>query len=154
APEIRIDKWNDAHSILRLKQPAIAWPKLLLLFILILMWVKSADWVNRDTQIYNLGYGTWNPILFFPFFVILLLFAFPVVGGFANFWLAFGLLFVCYLATYVPYVLTRNKRVELHQKLFTSEWFRYEFAEMAGKVGWKIEHERKAEYEKGAPVDL
>ena len=37
---------------------------------------------------------------------------------------------------------------------FTTDWFRYEFAELVGKVGWKIEHERKAEYEKGAPVDL
>jgi type II secretory ATPase GspE/PulE/Tfp pilus assembly ATPase PilB-like protein len=154
AQAVDIDKWNDAHSIKRLKQPFIAWPKLLLLFIVILLWVKSADWVNRDSQIYNLGYGTWNPILFFPFFAILLLFAFPIIVGFANFWLAFGLLFVCYLATYVPYVLTHNKKVELHQKVFTSDWFRYEFAELVGKVGWKIEHERKAEYEKGAPVDL
>ena len=44
-----------------------------------MIWVKSADWVNRDTQIFDLGYGTWNPILFFPFFAVLLLFAFPVV---------------------------------------------------------------------------
>jgi type II secretory ATPase GspE/PulE/Tfp pilus assembly ATPase PilB-like protein len=148
------DKWNDAHSIKRMEHPFIYWPKLLLLFILILLWVKSADWINRDSQIYNLGYGTWNPIIFFPFFVILLLFAFPILFGFPYFWVAFGLLFVCYLATYVPYVLTHNKKVELHEKVFTSEWFRYEFAELVGKVGWKIEHERKAEYEKGAPVDL
>src|SRR6185436_1903912 len=82
------DKYNDAHSIPRLHGPAISWSKLLLLFVLILLWVKSADWINRDTQIYNLGYGKWNPIIFFPFFAITLLFAFPILPlGYANFWL-------------------------------------------------------------------
>ena len=65
-----------------------------------------------------------------------------------------ALLLVMYLATYMPYVLIRNKSVELHKRVFTTDWFRYEFAHLAGKVGWKIEHERKADYEKGAPVDL
>lgn len=153
-PAIQLDKYNDAHSIPRLKRPAIYWPKLLVLFLIVLLWVKSADWVNRDTQIFNLGYGKWNPILFFPFFAIVLLFAFPILIGLANFWVAFGALLVCYLATYVPYVVIRNKSVELHQKVFTADWFRYEIAQVANKIGIKMEGERKAEYEKGAPVDL
>ncbi len=155
APAIKLDKWNDAHSIPRLKHPAIYWPKLLAIFLVLLVWVKSADWVNRDTQVFDLGYGKWNPILLFPFLAILLLFAFPIsMIGYANFWVAFALLLVCYLATFVPYVLTRNKSVELHQKVFTPDWFRYEIAQVANKVGIKMEGERKAEYEKGAPVDL
>jgi type II secretory ATPase GspE/PulE/Tfp pilus assembly ATPase PilB-like protein len=44
--------------------------------------------------------------------------------------------------------------VEQHRRIYTGDWFRYEFAHLAGKVGIKIAHERKAEYEKGAPVDL
>jgi type II secretory ATPase GspE/PulE/Tfp pilus assembly ATPase PilB-like protein len=152
---VNIDKWNDAHSVARFKSPFVYWGKLLLLWLLFLIWVKSADWVNRDTQIYNLGYGKWNPILFFPFLAILLLFAFPILPfGFPHFWVAFGALAVCYLATFVPYVVTRNKVVQLHQKVFTPDWFRYEFAQLVGKVGIKIEAERKAEYEKGAQVDL
>ncbi len=137
------------------RQGFIYWPKLLFIFLLILLWVKSADWINRDSQIFDLGYGKWNPILLFPFLAILLLFTFPFIGiGVAYFWLSFGLLAVCYLATYVPYVLTRNKAVQLHQKVFTPDWFRYEVAHVANKVGLKMEAERKAEYEKGAPVDL
>ena len=101
-----------------------------------------------------MGYGKWNPIIFFPFLVVILLFVFPIFVGLANFWVGFALLAVTYLATYVPYVVIRNKSVELHERVFTSDWFRYEFAHLAGKVGWKIEHERKADYEKGAPVDL
>ncbi|MEX0613674.1 MAG: hypothetical protein WD229_16265, partial [Pirellulales bacterium] len=147
---IEIDKWNDAHSVLRFKRPFIYWPKLLALWALFVVWVRSADWVNRDTQIFNLGYGKWNLILFFPF-VLLLLFLVFIIG---HFWIALGALAVCYLATFVPFVVTRNKVVELHEKVFTPDWLRYEFAQLAGKVGLKIEAERKPEYAKGAPVDL
>ncbi len=153
-PKADLDKWNDAHSILRLKQPSVAWPKLLLVWLLFVIWVKSADWVNRDTQILGLSYGTWNPILFFPFLAVLLLFTFPVVIGLPNFLIAAILLPLCYLATYIPYVVIRNKAVPLHEKVFTADWFRYEFAMLVGKVGVKVAAERKADYEKGAPVDL
>ncbi len=138
----------------RLKNGFISWPKLLVLLIVILIWVRSCDWVNQDTQIFDLGYGKWNPIQLFPFLAILVLFAFPFLIGFANFWLALGLLIVCYLGCFVPYVLIRNKAVEQHQKVFTSDWFRYEFAHLAGKVGIKMQGERVADYDKGAKVDL
>ncbi len=154
APVVKLDKYNDAHSIPRLKHPALSWGKLVGIWILFLIWVLSADWINQDSQITTMGYGKWNPIIFFPFLVVILLFVFPIFVGLANFWVGFALLAVTYLATYVPYVVIRNKSVELHERVFTSDWFRYEFAHLAGKVGWKIEHERKADYEKGAPVDL
>ena len=100
APAAKLDKWNDAHSDpARLKSRSSPGPSCLLIWLLFLIWVKSADWINHDTQIFDLGYGKWNPIVFFPFLAILLLFAFPILVGFANFWVAFGLLFVCYLAT-------------------------------------------------------
>jgi len=147
---IDIDNWNDAHSVLRFKRPFIYWPKLLTLWLLFLVWVRSADWVNRDTQIFDLGYGKWNPILFFPFLLLFLLLVFII----AHFWIAIGVLCIVYLATYVPFVVIRNKAVELHQKVFTPDWFRYELAQLGSKVGLKISAERKAEYEKGAQVDL
>ena len=88
----KLDKWNDAHSIPRVKSPVDLLAKLLVIWLLFVIWVKSADWVNRDTQIFDLGYGKWNPILFFPFLAVLLLFAFPILIGFANFWVAVGVL--------------------------------------------------------------
>ncbi len=161
APADKLDKnglphstYGDDHSILRLDNPSIFWLKLLGLWLLFLLWVRSADWVNRDSQIYNLGYGKWNAILFFPFLAVLLLFAFPIIVGLPFFWVAFALMIVVYLATYVPYVVIRNKSVALHQKVFTPDWFRYEIALLANKIGIKMESERKADYEKGAPVDL
>jgi type II secretory ATPase GspE/PulE/Tfp pilus assembly ATPase PilB-like protein len=154
APAGPTDKWNDAHSIFRLSNPSISWPKLLLIGSIFLIWVKSADWVNRDAQIYGFSYGTWNPIMFFPFFALLLLFALPMFIGVPFFLVAVILLPICYLATFVPYVVMRNRAVALHQKVFTPDWFRFVFAQLVGKVGIKIDAERKAEYEKGAPVEL
>ncbi len=154
APQPNLDKWNDAHSIRRLDSPFINWFKLLAIYIIFLVWVKSADWVNRDTQLFDLGYGKWNPILFFPFLAVLMLVAFPVIIGFAHFWVALALMLVIYLATFIPYVVTRNKSVQLHERVFTPDWFRYEIAHLGNKVGLKMEAERKADYEKGAAVDL
>ena len=74
------DKWSDDHSIPRSKTgPHIYWPKLLVIWLLFVMWVKSGDWINRDSQIFGMGYGTWNPAIFFPFAVVLLVFTFPIL---------------------------------------------------------------------------
>jgi type II secretory ATPase GspE/PulE/Tfp pilus assembly ATPase PilB-like protein len=151
---LKQDKWNDVHSIPRYPSPTISLVKLLPLFLVYVIWVKSADWVNRDTQVFNFGYGKWNPILFFPFVAVILLFAFPFYLGVANYVIAMVALPIVYLATFIPYVVIRNRGVELHQKVFTPEWFRFEIANLGSKVGLKISAERKAEYEKGAPVEL
>jgi len=154
-PPPQLDKWNDPHSIPRSKVSAVYWAKLLGIGLLYLIWVKSGDWINRDSQIFDLGYGTWNPAIFFPFFLVLAFFTFPVTFiGVCYFWLALGLLSVCYLGAFIPYTVVRNKAVALHQKVFTPDWFRYEIATLLNKVGMKLEAERKADYEKGAPVDL
>jgi type II secretory ATPase GspE/PulE/Tfp pilus assembly ATPase PilB-like protein len=148
------DQWDDAHSIERYDQSTISLLKLLPIVFLYLIWVKSADWVNRDTQIFHLGYGKWNTILFFPFLAALLLLAFPLLPIQPPYFLTIGVLAVLYLATFVPYVVIRNKVVELHQKIFTASWFRFELANLGSKVGLKIDSERKADYEKGAAVEL
>ncbi|HEX2473581.1 MAG TPA: ATPase, T2SS/T4P/T4SS family [Lacipirellulaceae bacterium] len=152
----KFDKWGDDHSIPRHKSPVVFWLKLLVLWLWFVIWVKSADWVNRDSQIFDLGYGKWNPILYFPFVAVLLLVAFPIpiLGLPMSFLVAAIVLPICYLATFVPYVVTRNKAVQLHQKVFTPDWFRYEIAHLLSKVGVKMSAERLAEYERGAPVDL
>jgi type II secretory ATPase GspE/PulE/Tfp pilus assembly ATPase PilB-like protein len=153
-PRVPPDKWDDAHSIPRVGYKLVDWLKLLAIIVTFLIWVRTGDWINRDSQIYNLGYGTWNAAIFFPFAAVMLFFAFPILVGFANFWVALGLLWVAYLGAFIPFTVLRNKSVELHQRVFTPDWFRYELALALNKVGVKMEVERKAEYEKGAPVDL
>src|SRR3990172_8121811 len=57
---VPLDKWDDAHSMLRPKITAVYWVKLFLIWLLYLIFVKSRDWINRDSQIFDTGYGTWN----------------------------------------------------------------------------------------------
>ncbi len=124
--------------------------KVLMLFVVLWMWVGATDWVNRDAQIYKLGYSKWNAIAFFPFFLVAtLLFFLPLATIIrAPVWL------VMFLVTWVPYVIIHNKNVQPHQTVLTGPWWRYAFASVLGKVGIKVNAERKADYEKGAPVDF
>jgi type II secretory ATPase GspE/PulE/Tfp pilus assembly ATPase PilB-like protein len=154
-PPPQLDKWNDAHSIPRSKVSSVNWLKLLAIWLLFVIWIKSTDWVNRDSQIFDLGYGKWNPINFFPFALVLLFFTFPITMiGISIFWLSLPLLLVAYLGPFIAYTVTHNKSVSLHERVFTSDWFRYELAMLLNKVGMKMEAERKADYEKGVAVDL
>jgi len=118
--------------------------------MLILVWIKSGDWINQSSQLHGLGYRKWNSIVFFPFAILMLaMFFFSI-----PFVIRFPLLLVVWLATLVPYIVVYNKSVEPHQTVFTGTWFRHEFATLANKVGIKMSTERVAEYEKGAAVDL
>ena len=124
--------------------------KVLGLFMVFWMWISAGDWVSRDTQIYTLGWQKWNPIVFFPFAVVaLVLFFLPVATAIRA-----PVLLVMFLATWIPYVVVHNKNVEPHETVLTGSWWRFVTAHLASKVGVKVSAERKAEYEKGAPVDL
>ncbi|WP_442484630.1 GspE/PulE family protein [Aeoliella sp. SH292] len=117
--------------------------------LLVLLWTVTGDWVNRSSQIHGLGYGKWNPIIFFPFLIaILLMVLIP------NYIVGISLLTLAYFGPFIAYTVVHNKSVEPHEKVFTSDWFRYTLAETLGKVGIKMEVERKADYQKGAPVEL
>lgn len=124
--------------------------KILSLVIVLLMWVSAGEWLNKDVQIYKLGWYKWSLIYFIPFVLVgILLFFLPL----ATFIRA-GVLFVVFLATWVPYVLIHNKNVQPHQTVLTGAWWRFAYANVASKLGVKVETERKADYEKGAQVDL
>jgi type II secretory ATPase GspE/PulE/Tfp pilus assembly ATPase PilB-like protein len=117
--------------------------------LLVLLWTVTGDWVNRSSQIHGLGYGKWNPIIFFPFVIaIVLMVLIP------NYIVGISLLTLAYFGPFIAYTVVHNKSVEPHEKVFTSDWFRYTLAETLGKVGIKMEVERKADYQKGAPVEL
>ncbi len=124
--------------------------KLMAMFLVLLMWAGAGDWVNRDAQIYRLGWYKWNPILFFPFVLLTIsLFFLPV-----PMLIRAAILLVVFLASWIPYVTIHNKNVEPHATVLTGSWWRYVFASLGSKVGVKVSAERKAEYDQGAPVDL
>lgn len=124
--------------------------KLAALGLLLLMWVRAGDWVNQDSQIYKLGWYKWNHIVFAPFALIAIAtFFFPL-----STLIKAPILFVVFLATWVPYVLTHNKNVEPHQTVLTGAWWRHVFASVLGAVGIKVSSDRVADYEKGVAVEL
>lgn len=145
---IKWDRWNDAHSIKREKQAFIAWPKVLLLMVALLLWVKIGDWINRDAQTFGLGYPLWNAITI----------AMGIVAGILVFVLPFvasaPVAFLASLGPLLAFAIKHNSAVEPHQKVFTPGWIRHQFAQGAGKLGMDIKSEGVADYEKGANVDL
>ena len=58
------------------------------------------------------------------------------------------------MASILPYVVVHNRSVQPHQTVLTGSWWRFFFAALLGKLGIKVATERKADYEKGAPVEL
>ena len=124
--------------------------KIVLTFVVLLMWISAGDWVSRDSQTHTLGWQNWNMIIFAPFVVVaLVMFFLPVATV-----IRVPVLFVVFVATWIPYVVVHNKNVEPHETVLTGPWWRYVFARMGSKVGIKVDAERKAAWEKGAPVDL
>lgn len=117
----------------------VSWLKLIPVIILVLLWTVTGDWVNRSSQIHGLGYGKWNPIFFFPFVVAMALLVLVPI-----YFVGLTALVLAYFGPFIAYTLKHNKSVEPHQKVFTADWFRY----LVGAG------EPKADYEKGAPVDI
>jgi len=65
----------NAQFVEQIQADTVHWPTLIKtvsLALLILIWVKSSDWVNSSGQRYDLGYRKWNAIVFFPFSIALL----------------------------------------------------------------------------------
>jgi type II secretory ATPase GspE/PulE/Tfp pilus assembly ATPase PilB-like protein len=141
---------GDAVNPDRLPSGAMPILTPVVIIVLLLSWVGIGDWVNRDTQIFNLGYKKWNPIIFFPFAVVgLVQFFIPMPH-----WARMVILPIALVASTIPYVVVHNKSVQPHQSVLTGPWWRHFFASIFSKVGIKIRDERQAEYEKGAAVDL
>ena len=124
--------------------------KLVLLVIVFWMWVAAGDWVNRDSQIYGLGYQKWSLIFYVPFLLAAWILFFLKIAV----WIKALILFVVFFATWLPYVLVHNKNVEPHLTVLTGSWWRFAMATVMGSIGIKVSSERKAGYEQGAPVEL
>ena len=148
-------KWPDYplpndHSFTRGPGLYFSVWKLIALLVLYLLWVKTTDWVSRDTQQYGFEYAVWTSVAFIPFFV----FFFVAALSIPMFALGFGLTLVAYLASIFSYIVMRNRILEPHQRVMTPAHLRFMLSEALGKVGIKMSAERKASHEKGAPVEF
>lgn len=146
---LRPDKWDDSHSVRRLKAPSAAWWKLLIIGLAMQFWILSGDWVNQKVNEHELGYATWNAVMLVP----------PLIAGvlvlLVPLWfVTLPLLVAACVAPLFVYGAHHNKSVEDHQKVLNSEWFKFAAAQQLAKLGVKVQTEKKAAYEAGAPVDL
>lgn len=131
----------------------LAWYKLLSCWVLVLLWVHAAEWINRDSMEMGESIGlpprVWNPIVVFTFlggFLITLTLPIFAVG--------IVLLLACYAAPVATYILMRNGRVPEDQRVMTPAHLKRWFASLAsGKKKGKAA-ETASLQEQGPPVQL
>jgi type II secretory ATPase GspE/PulE/Tfp pilus assembly ATPase PilB-like protein len=130
----------------------LAWYKLLACWILVVLWVRAADWVHRDSSeigdSIEMPSRLWNPIVVFTFvagFLITLTLPIYAIG--------ITLLGLCYVAPLTTYILMRNSRVTEDQRVMTPAHLKRWFAALAsGKK--KKKSDTIASHEQGPPVQL
>lgn len=127
----------------------LSWIKIAVVWLVMLWWVSTTNWVNIDCQRYRLSYVLWNPLVVFPFFVAFIAaFYIPYFAG------GLALLIFAQITPLLAYVFYRNARVEPHQKVLTSDHLRFVAAERLRPLGIKINAERKRSDQLGAPITL
>lgn len=128
-----------------------AWWKLLLVFIVVVMWTAAADWVNRDAvqtgpQV-DMSANTWNLVVNLVFLVgVLVALAIPTFFG------TLPVLLIAYAVPVFLYIGQRNSRVVMERKVLTGAHIKTWFSNL-GKPQEK-DVVVKLPYEFGAPVEL
>jgi len=143
----------NGHHLERGSGGYLSLGKLAALIGLYLLWVKTTDWVNRDTQILELPHVVWNGVNFFPYVVAFILF-FVLLPAQAPFVVGFVVSLLAWVIPLGVYIFNRNANVEAYEKVLTPAHFRQLFARVGKGVGVAIDSEKKAAYEKGPPVEF
>ncbi len=123
--------------------------KIISCWLVFLIWVRTADWVNRDCQEMKLPFFRWNPIVFGPFVT-----AFVLLWLIPSFWLGFPLLLIALIAPVTSYVVVRNGQVTNDRRVFTREHIRYWLSVKLAVIGIKIEAKAPDPHEVGPPARL
>jgi len=140
----------EGHNMDRGPGGYLSVTKIVLLWMLFLVWVVTTGWVNRDCQTVRMPYSTWIPIVFFPFLAGFFLFALQI----PIFFVGYLLLVICVVAPLGVYIWQRNAKTEAHARVLTRSHIRHVLSDRAKAVGVAISAEKKANYEKGPPVTL
>jgi type II secretory ATPase GspE/PulE/Tfp pilus assembly ATPase PilB-like protein len=125
--------------------------KLVLLVLVIWAWVKSADWVSRDTAEFGDAIGLpasiWNPVVTLPF-----LFGFLLAITIPVFLAGWAVALVTWAMPFVIYVVQRNGRVTDDKKVFTPAHLQNVLANLGKKQ--PKQREVKHAWQLGPEVDL
>ncbi len=148
-PEYPLNTTGDPHALERGPGGYLSPIKLGLLLLVYLLWIKTTDWVNRDCQLLRLSYSVWNAVLYVGFLV-----GFALAITIPVFPAGFALLVVSWLGPLLAYVIKRNSTVDPHERVLTPSHIRHVLADALQSMGVKVASEKKAAYEKGAPVQF
>ena len=139
------------HDIARGPGFYFAWWKLLLLVAVVWAWVKSADWVSRDTLELSDATGmpaqVWNPVMVFSFFI-----AFLLAATIPVFFAGWAVALLSFVGPFAAYVVLRNGKVTDDKKVFTPAHLKNWFANL-GKRQPKA-REVKHAWQMGPPVEF
>ncbi len=148
------DRWPiyplRGHQLTRGPGGYLSIVKLGLCIGLFFVWVKTTDWVSQDCRVSGMPYALWNPIVFFPFLAGFFLFALSV----PLFFVGYPLFLLSYGVPLGVYIVRRNSIVQPHQKVLTREHIRFLIATSIQRFGGKMDAEKKADHEKGPPVNF
>jgi type II secretory ATPase GspE/PulE/Tfp pilus assembly ATPase PilB-like protein len=130
----------------------LAFYKLFLLLFVFWLWVKSADWVSRDSaelgEAIGMPYQVWNPIVVFSFLLVFL-----TLGlGVPMFPAGFALVCLAYLGPFVTYVVLRNGKVTQDKKVFTPAHIKHWLSNLGKRQPKEVEV--KHSWQLGPPVNL
>jgi type II secretory ATPase GspE/PulE/Tfp pilus assembly ATPase PilB-like protein len=142
---------SDPHEIVRGPGFYFAPWKIALLLVVVFAWVKSADWVGRDTDEMGEAIGmpgqVWNPIIVFaPIVGFLLAITIPI------FLAGWGVMLLTWAVPFLIYVVQRNGKVTQDKKVFTREHLQHWLASL-GKRQPK-QREVKHAWQLGPPLEM
>jgi type II secretory ATPase GspE/PulE/Tfp pilus assembly ATPase PilB-like protein len=116
--------------------------KIVVFWLVFLLWVKTADWVNQDAQQLKNRPLTWNQLMFGPFIA-----AVVVAWLLPWFWLGLPIMVAALVLPLGAYVRGRNAKLSTADHVFTREHLRYWAAPRLRRVGIKIAVEPKKKNE-------
>lgn len=123
--------------------------KIILSWLLFLLWVKTTDFVSQDCLRLRLNYVLWNSVVFFSFVVgFLLMWMIPL------FLVGFFLLILTYAGPLTAYVLYRNSTVTHEKRILTAEHFKHLYDVRIKQFGVKVDPAKKKAKKEGPPVEF
>jgi general secretion pathway protein E len=123
--------------------------RIVVAWLMLLLWIKTVDWMNRDGQQTRQNYRRWNLIAFGSFVA-----AFALLFVVPWFWLDLLLMMTAYGVPLFLYVRQRNAALSDDEHVFTQGHIRFWLSEKLKPFGIKIAAEPPGKKEQGPPVTI
>ena len=143
----KVVQWPSMPNLDRGPGFYLSMPCILLCWLVMVLWVKTTDWISRDALQMKLPSYRYHAIAFGTFVVAMVL-----VWMVPYFLIAFPLLLLAHLGPLGWYIVNRNSKAEDHEKVLTAGHIRYLMSETLRPLGIKIGAEKPQPDDLGAHV--